>query len=282
MRGSNNEQVWNTSGISQSFVIRKPWWQTWWFIALTGGAIAWLFYQFIQRREKQLRKRQEENERLIKYLQVQTLQAQINPHFIFNVLGAMQNQILSENPQEANRHLVNLSKLIRRFLDSSVSSAPPGKGMAQNEIPLEQEMELLKMYIEFEQLQRQGRFSYEMLVDNALNTANRTIPPMIIQPYVENAIKHGLLYMDDGEGVGRLVITFTKAEDVLTITIEDNGVGRKRAAEIQQRSHQIYKSHGTRLVEDRVTILNEMGYHITIETNDRDGVGTVVIIKIKD
>ena len=229
-----------------------------------------------------MRKRQEENERLIKYLQVQTLQAQINPHFIFNVLGAMQNQILSANPQEANRHLVNLSKLIRRFLDSSVSSAPPGKGMAQNEIPLEQEMELLKMYIEFEQLQRQGRFGYEVLTDKALNIANLTIPPMIIQPYVENAIKHGLLYMEEGEGVGRLVITHAKNEDALCVTIEDNGVGRQRAAEIQRRSHQIYKSHGTRLVENRVAILNEMGYHIAIETNDRTGGGTVVTIKIKD
>lgn len=282
VRGSNNEQVWNTSGTALSFIIRKPWWQTWWFIAMAGGAIAWGLYQFIQLREKKLRKRQEQNERLIKYLQVQTLQAQINPHFIFNVLGAMQNQILSENPQEANRHLVNLSKLIRRFLDSSISSAPPGKGLAQHEIPLEQEMELLKMYIEFEQLQRQGRFGYEVLVDNSLNIANLTIPPMIVQPYVENAIKHGLLYLDDSEGVGRLVITLAKNEDALCVTIEDNGVGRQRAAEIQRGSHQIYKSHGTRLVEDRVSILNEMGYHITIETNDRDGGGTIVAIKIKD
>lgn len=282
VRGSNNEQVWNTSGAVQAFIIRKPWWQTWWFRLLVGGAIVGLVYQFIRRREHRLRKRQEENERLIKYLQVQTLQAQINPHFIFNVLGAMQNQILSANPQEANRHLVNLSKLIRRFLDSSVSSAPPGKGMAQNEIPLEQEMELLKMYIEFEQLQRQGRFGYDVVVEKNINIANRTIPSMIIQPYVENAIKHGLLYMDDDEGAGRLVVTFAQKEDILCVTVEDNGVGRQRAAEIQRRSHQIYKSHGTRLVEDRVAILNEMGYHITIETDDRSDGGTIVTIKIKD
>lgn len=281
-RGSNNDGIWNMEGASLTFVIARPWWQTWWARMAAGASIAGLIFWLVRSRERKMRRRQAENERLIKYLQVQTLQAQINPHFIFNVLGAMQNQILNANPQEANRHLVNLSKLIRRFLDSSIGSAMPGKGLSQHEIPLEQELELLTMYIEFEQLQRQGRFTSEIQVDENLNIANRTIPPMIIQPYVENAIKHGLLYLEQGEREGKLTLRFKKTKDALLVTVEDNGVGRQRAADIQQHSRQIYKSHGTRLVGERVAILNGMGYDIAIEINDRTGGGTIVTIKIKD
>lgn len=281
LKGSNNDGVWNDTGLVFPIIINAPWWATWWFRLLLIAAAAGLIWYFFRQRDARLRKSQEDSERLIKYLQVQTLQAQINPHFIFNVLGAMQNRILNADAMEANRHLVNLSKLIRRFLDSSVSSAPPGRGMEQNDIPLEQEIELLQLYVEFEMLQKPGKFDYEIIVGEGVNPSSTAIPPMIVQPFVENAIKHGLLYLESGE-IGHLEISFSKIADGLVVRIQDDGVGRERAAEIQQRSHKIYKSHGSRLVQERAAILNELGYDISIHTEDRLNGGTTVSIKIKE
>lgn len=246
------------------------------FILIAVG-IVWYYFR---KRERQWLKKQETNEKLIKYLQIQTLQAQINPHFIFNILGAMQNQILNSDPQTANRHLVSLSKLMRAFLDSTISSGTPGQAFFYHEITLEKEIELLNLYIAFEQQQRLGKFGYEILIDPTLNLPNINIPPLIIQPYVENAIKHGLLYKEDDE-IGKLTITFNNCNNVLVCIIEDNGVGREKANSIQQKSRKLYQSQGTRLVQDRVAVLNELGYHIHIETNDKPGGGTIVTIKIE-
>jgi LytS/YehU family sensor histidine kinase len=226
-------------------------------------------WAFVWIRETRMRKKQEDNEKEIKYQQAQTLQAQINHHFIFNVLGAIQNQILNNDKKEANRQLVNLSKLIRRFLDSS----------SQSDNPLDQEIELLDMYIQFEQSQRPGKFTYKIEVDESINPQNTTIPPLMIQPYVENAIKHGLLYKEDS---GHLEIRFFKQGEALVCTVDDDGVGRKKAGEIQQKSHKIYKSHGTRLVQERIARLNGLGYHIEIQTQDQPDGGTLVTIKFSE
>lgn len=149
-----------------------------------------------------------------------------------------------------------------------------------HEIQLSREVELLKMYIEFEQLQYVDRFEYEISLDGKLNTENYRVPPLILQPFVENAIKHGLLYKSPSEK-GMLLIRFISLnEDTLICTIEDNGVGRTEANLIQTRSLKKYKSRGTELVKRRVDILNEMGYDITITVDDGITGGTVVTIQI--
>ncbi len=262
-----------------AFTIRNPWYKTWWFISLVGIGMVGFLYLLNKRRQKIEADKEIERSKMIKYLQIQTLQSQINPHFIFNVLGTMQNQILNKDPEQANKHLINLSKLIRRFLDSSVSSnVGSGTGLTTSEITLEEELELLHMYIQFEQLQREGKFDYEIIISDDISIENEYLPPLIVQPYVENAIKHGLLYK---ETKGKLIVSFSKKGEQLICKVIDDGVGRDAAQQYQKESKKIYVSRGKKLVEDRVKILNEVGYEIILETSNNELGGTTVTISIQ-
>lgn len=222
----------------------------------------------------------DEQEKKVRYLQVQTFQAQMNPHFTFNVLGTLQHLILNNEAQRASQNLIKLSSLIRNYLEATLLGNEYGGSLFRHEILLSKEIELLKMYIEFEQLQYFERFDFEILIDGKINPDNYRIPPLIIQPFIENAIKHGLLYKNFEEK-GRLLVHFISLnEDTLICKIEDDGVGREKAAEIQSKSLKKYKSRGIELVRRRVEVLNEMGYEIEIQTHDRVKGGTVVSIQI--
>jgi sensor histidine kinase YesM len=250
------------------------------FILLIIVAYIWLRERRQTRKVSEQRKRIEEQENKVRFLQVQTIQAQMNPHFTFNVLGTLQHLILNNETQKASDNLVKLSSLIRNYLEASLLGDEQMGSLFKHEIALGREIELLKMYIEFEQLQYSGRFNYEIKLDGKLNPNNYRVPPLIIQPFIENAIKHGLLYKNVDE-IGTLSIHFLSLdEDTLICTIEDDGVGRAKAAELQLLSIKKYKSRGTQLVKKRVEILNEMGYEIEINTDDRLKGGTVVTIKI--
>jgi ligand-binding sensor domain-containing protein len=226
------------------------------------------------------RKHIEEQENKVRFLQVQTIQAQMNPHFTFNVLGTLQHLILNNDTQKANENLLKLSSLIRNYLEASLLGDDEISSLFKHEIVLSREIELLKMYVEFEQLQYANRFEFEITLDGKLNPNNYRVPPLIIQPFIENAIKHGLLYKNPSEKGNLWVHFLSLDEDTLICTIEDDGVGRAKAAELQQASFKKYKSRGTELVKRRVGILNEMGYDIHIKTDDRLKGGTVVTIRI--
>ena len=215
-----------------------------------------------------------ERENRIKYLQIHTLQSQLNPHFVFNVLGTIQSLVVSDNKETANKYLISFSKLIRRFLDSTIkaNSAMDSKGI-EIEITLSEEIEMLKLYIEFEQLQYENKFEYNFDIEHQIDTSVFTIPPMILQPFIENAIKHGLMYQDHK---GKLDVKFYLKEDTLVCEILDNGVGREKAAEIQASSIKLYKSRGIDLVMERINILNTLTYDIRLFTEDMTPSGTRV------
>ena len=239
------------------------------------------FWQRDRKKQKHIvtqQKNLEDRERDVRFLQIQTIQAQMNPHFTFNVLGTIQHLIANNDTEKANENLLKLSNLMRSYLESSMLNDEKNGSLYASEIPLAREIELLKMYVEFEQLQYEDQFTYQLTVDGKLNTENYRIPPLIIQPFVENAIKHGLLYK---KTAGNLEIRFVAIDaETLLCTIEDDGVGRAAAREVQANSLRKYKSRGTGLVEKRKTLLNEMGYDIDIQTDDRLEGGTVVTIKI--
>ncbi len=227
-----------------------------------------------QNQKKQIRDREQE----VRFLQIQTIQAQMNPHFTFNVLSSIQHLVETNNTESASINIVKLSTLMRHYLEASMIGNGKDESVFDNEIALDKEIELIRMYAEFEQLQYRDKFEFDISIDPTLISSNYRIPPMILQPFVENAIKHGLFYQ---ESVGHLWIRFVrKNEEVLQCIIEDNGVGRERAAEIQKKSIKSYQSRGTELVNRRVAILNEIGYDIDIQTNDRVGGGTVVTVLI--
>ncbi len=233
---------------------------------------------FLWRRQDRQARKIEERERQVRFLQVQTIQAQMNPHFIFNALATVQNSIVNNQQQKAVENLMNLSILIRNFLEASIITDNNESSIFKSEILLSTEIELIKLYVEFEQLQYEDRFEFSFLIDPKLNPDNNRIPPLLIQPFVENAIKHGLLPKVSG---GKLWIELRALdEDTLLCTVEDNGVGREQARLRRQNSLASYKSRGTELVENRKKILNEIGYDIRINTSDRPDGGTVVTIEI--
>ncbi len=232
----------------------------------------------VRRANQQLEKRAKE----ALFLNVQTIQAQLNTHFLFNVLVPLQNLILQNKGDEAARLLVEFSNLVREFLNSS--SIGNGSGHAasliEREITLADELSLLRRYVGFEQLLYRDKLTVHFDADSLsgnINPDTITLPPMLIQPYVENAIKHGLVHKP---GPGNLWIRFVEVDETLVCTIEDDGIGREGMREIHQHSRRAYKSLGSDLVQKRVESLNQLGYDIRIRTDDRLAGGTVVTITL--
>jgi hypothetical protein len=219
------------------------------------------------------KKREEEKTKLnkrISDLQLSSLQSQMNPHFIFNALGAVQYFIQTHDTERADEYLSNFAMLMRSILESSKSKY----------IRLNEELRLLELYVGLEKVRFESLFEYDIKVDVNVDT-EIDIPPMIVQPFVENAINHGLYNLKEREGY--LLIHFgMPQEDKLIITISDNGVGRKKAAQLRMKKH---KSRGTQIVQERLDTINN-GDELIVNTKTIDivdngiAMGTKVIITI--
>ena len=255
-----------------------PLWKEPWFWKLVlGGLLLFLsIITFLWFRNWYLGRQLRKNIEAVRYLEVQTLQAQMNPHFVYNILGTMQNVIYQNDAKAAEFLLLRLSKLIRSFLEASVKSSNIKNLNTNNDTTLQEEIELLKLYIEFEQFVRKDKFTYNITVARDIDVRNFTLPPIIIQPYVENAIKHGIFYK---QGKGHLILNFYKQdEDTLICEIIDDGVGIENAKAIQAQSIKSYKSLSTQLIKDRIERLNLLGYAIDVKTEQRTEGGTKVCI----
>ena len=207
-------------------------------------------------------------------VEMQALRAQMNPHFIFNCLNSINRYIVKSDQATASLYLTRFAKLIRLILDNSNSK----------NVILANELEALKLYIEMEALRFDKKFSYRITVEDNVGAECVEVPPLIIQPYVENAIWHGLLHKESG---GELNIHVSMiSEGMLQCVIEDNGVGREKARELRSKSATSRKSLGMKLTEDRLSLLNkhaELNASIDIIDlkNDHNGsLGTKVILKI--
>ncbi len=206
-------------------------------------------------------------------VEMQALRAQMNPHFIFNCLNSINRYIVKSDQATASLYLTRFAKLIRLILDNSNSK----------NVILSNEIEALRLYIEMEALRFEKKFSYDIQIDDSVNTDSLEVPPLIIQPYVENAIWHGLLHKESG---GHLTIRIKLINDsVLECTIEDNGVGREKATELKSKSATTRKSLGMQLTENRIALLNQHSqYNASVEIIDlKKGdmpTGTKVILKI--
>lgn len=220
----------------------------------------------------------EKRERTLRLLQAQTIQSQMSPHFTSNVLGAIQHQILNNEPERASDNLVKLSRLSRAYLDDSLMENGHDSFLTRD-IPLGREVRLLTMYVELMQLWHQDCFNFVLDIQSSLKLEDHTIPPFLIQPFVENAIEHGLKHRS-AKGILRVEF-MALADEVLVCQIEDDGIGRE-AARLQQ--HQVPKeftSVSTNLSQQRAALLNQLGYAIQIKIEDRvEGTGTVVTVQI--
>jgi len=207
-------------------------------------------------------------------VEMQALRAQMNPHFIFNCLNSINRYIVKSDQATASYYLTKFAKLIRLILDNSNNK----------NVILSHELEALKLYIEMEALRFDKKFTYRITVDNNVNADSIEVPPLIIQPYVENAIWHGLLHK---ETQGCLCISLSMPEEnILQCIIEDDGVGRQKAKELKSKTATTRKSLGLKLTENRLTLLNkyaELNASIDIidlKQNDGEAIGTKVILKI--
>jgi ligand-binding sensor domain-containing protein len=257
--------------------VRVAVWKQPWFFPTLFGLFALLsilgFVLFLHTRTQMML-----TARQSKVFQVQAIQSQMNPHFIFNVLASFQSMILSFQSEKANLYLVKLAGLIRGFLDASTGSANLQNSIIlEKEQTLQNEIELINGFVEFQQLIYPNKFEYIINTDSAINPEQETIPPMILQPFVENAIRHGLL-PKNGVGILKLEIT-RKEEKGLRIIIADNGIGIEKAGRILTDSPFRYESKGTMLTLNRIKLLNELGYKITIITESSDK-GTKIEITI--
>jgi ligand-binding sensor domain-containing protein/two-component sensor histidine kinase len=211
-----------------------------------------------------------------KMFQLQAILSQMNPHFIFNVMASLQSMILTAKIEKANEYLVKMSNLIRGFLDASVStSTSRAKDLRRSELPLSKELEILKSYIQFQQLIYPEKFDFELFIDPSIDIEKQTIPPMLIQPFVENSIRHGLL-QKTGKGTLKISI-HSIAHDTLEIVVADDGIGIQKASALMKESRLLFTSRGKELTLNRIKLLNEMGYHIRLKTASTDEKTTVTL-----
>src|SRR5258706_5177696 len=204
---------------------------------------------------------------------MQALRAQMNPHFIFNSLNSINRFILQNNKAQASEYLTKFSKLVRMILQNS--QAPL--------ITLECELEALGLYLEMEALRFNYHFEYKIHVPEDLDIEVLKVPPLIIQPYVENAIWHGLMHKEEK---GQLDIEVSQEGDWLYLKVADDGIGRKKASELTSKSATKHKSMGLRITAHRIAMMqNANGLESPVKINDLvepDGTaaGTEVIIKM--
>ncbi len=196
------------------------------------------YYQRQQRNKVKIQKIKAE-------LENQVLRLQMNPHFIFNSLNSIENFIMQNEKRLASDYLNKFARLIRMILDSS-----------RNEVvPVTKDMEALQLYIDLEQLRFNNRFSYKTIVDPALINGDYRVPSLLIQPYVENAIVHGLAHSEE-KGLTLTVIA-TLEDEKIKYTVQDNGIGRNKAAAYNQHNKPYHKSVGLKITEERINIFNK-------------------------
>jgi LytS/YehU family sensor histidine kinase len=224
------------------FDIPTAWWQTWWFFLLVflfinGGILGLAYLHFQRKRKKQLLKEQ------LWISQLKALRAQMNPHFLYNILNTVQGLVYSNRKKEAGQLLGNFSNLMRKSLQTSENAY----------ILLREELEILQLYLMLEKARFDETFQYDLKQEAISEYLHFKIPSMLIQPFVENALKHGLLHK---KGEKHLEILFAMQENALKVTIEDNGIGRRASAEINQRHKHTSTNFATRATAQRIELLN--------------------------
>lgn len=260
--------------------IAAPFWQKWWFyvlLSLSMIAISWLFFKKrLQRieKEKQIELEKAEIDKELIYSQLENLRSQMNPHFIFNALNSIQEYIITNDKQTASVFLVKFSRLIRIYLEHS----------RESEVPLNEEIKALQLYLDLEKDRFEDTLNFEINVDSKINTFENFVPSLFIQPYVENALKHGLLHKKSNR---KLWVNFEldSQSQNLVCTITDNGIGRAASAILNQQNRKGHRSFATSANQKRIELINKTrSLKTSVVTKDiieNDSVqGTIVIITI--
>ncbi len=275
LRSANSSNVSSSKVTSLKLTIMPPWFRTWWFysvtIAAAGFSVIWYFRQRI--RNIQFRAATEQK---ITQTEMAALRAQMNPHFIFNALNSINSFIVENKPHAASDYLTKFSRLIRLILENSRNSTNT----------LDRELEILRLYLLMESVRFEGAFEYEILLDDHLDVYGIDIPPMIIQPYVENAIWHGLLHK---EGGGLVQVKLAKvsmkfdgepSRAYLRIEVIDNGIGRSKALAYKSKTGNTTKSYGMDITRERIKQVNAANRILIHDLQDEDGSATGTSVEV--
>ncbi len=250
LRAVNEDGVGNEEPFEMSFTIEPPFWKTWWFriVSVLLGII--LISWFVKNRIDGIRKkaaREKEKLEMEKHLlslEQKALQLQMNPHFIFNALNSIQSLISQKDNKTARYQLAKFSKLMRSILENSRVQS----------ISLYDEIQTLKNYLFIEQSSRGNTFDFEITTDEDIDIEELTIPPMMLQPFVENAIIHGVAHLKER---GIVTVHFAQKFNTLECSITDNGIGREKAKELKSQVEHQHKSAALEVTQERLDILNK-------------------------
>lgn len=214
--------------------------------------------------------------RHVSELELKALRAQINPHFLFNCMNAINVMIGNGHSDHASIYLSKFSKLVRLILENAEAKV----------VTLESEIELLESYIQLEELRSPGKITHSILVDNSIDTQCTYLASMILQPFIENAIWHGIMHRN-GEGKGIISIEIKLQGDALLCTIQDNGIGREQAQQLRDASVLQYKSMGLKITEQRLQLMDKQPNHryqyiniVDLKDENNRSIGTCVTVTI--
>jgi LytS/YehU family sensor histidine kinase len=262
--------------LSLPFRVEMPFWEAVWFRGLAFAIVVLLTWLLVSRRIRNIRKQQNEREELVRQraeMENKALQAQMNPHFIFNCLNSIQQFMFDQDMMQTNEYVSGFARLIRATLNHSSRSF----------ISLEEEIEYLSDYLVLEKMRFKEKMNYYIELDPVIDQFNTVLPPMLIQPYVENAMRHGLRNKPGGDGFIRIMIR--KEGSDLVIIVEDNGIGREKAMEYKTKEHIEYQSKGISMTASRISILGAVyGVYVRVSMEDRmtngcpDGTKVTVIV----
>ncbi len=268
----NSSGIWSESPSTFSFTILPAWWQTIWFKIILSFIIASGIFVFYKNKVKNL-KSKFETERRQASLQLTAMRAQMNPHFIFNAMNSIRNYMQNHDMKSAEKYLISFSKLVRYTLDNS----------EVQEVSLEEELNALQSYTDLEMQRFENGFEFKIICEEGIDLKETMLLSMLLQPIVENSIKHGINRMACG---GKILIDIRKSDDSVIIAVEDNGVGMQEASDWNKAHRESHISHGSSINLERIKAYNRV-YNkniktriINLEDNEGRCAGTRVEVEV--
>jgi ligand-binding sensor domain-containing protein len=270
IQGVNNNGLEGVTSVYH-FSIQPPFWVTWWFISIVMLVFILLAYFLVRKRILFIKKRESEKnvlkEKILEF-HYMALRAQMNPHFIFNVINSIQLYVLQNQPTEAYRYLSKFSKLIRRVLQNS----------KERLVTLDDEIETIRLYLDLEKIRLDDEMKFGIIIDASIEASRVFVPSMIIQPLLENAIWHGIVPLN-GIRPGKIYLHISYREGMLMISIKDNGVGMRVDDKKAKKS-----SMGLDLIKDRLALLSNRSSftvaHLMGENNEIQGTEVIISFPI--
>lgn len=268
---------WRKPGATLNIIIKPPFWKTWWFWLSVIGGVFIITYIVTTLRARIVRKQERQKAKYEKELlemEARALRAQMNPHFIFNCLNSIKSLIQQHEEEKSVTYLTTFSKLIRTLFNNA----------DKKEITLYDEIETCKLYLQLEAMRFDTKFSYSVNADESIDLKSIRVPALIIQPFIENAIWHGIV---PGNSGGNVSLNVCRKNGAVEIIIEDDGIGRETSMQNKSSSGLAHQSKGVNLTHARLELDNllqqrKAGLEI-IDKKDENGKakGTKVVITIK-